>query len=289
MESMMEVGLLRLHLQCYRRRGPLMETIGRRVMDWEYFGCADELQGLIESMIADGVAPGFYGKQESSRSVSLSSTNCPGTPTEDVLPAAVEIGDEDMGLRLVHLPHGSGGGAHRGWEEPGSGSCDIGSAQGVAGRRQWGEHGAPRSGLLVGDATGGSLQEEAVQDSGEMLEAFQLLQDMSPYVKFGHFTANQAIMEAVGDDRRVHVVDFNIAEGAQWASLMQAFVSRKDGQQPLPHLRITAVMPFGAGRRSRAAVHQTGKRLTAFAASMGIPFSFGECRMGSDEQLRPER
>ncbi|RVX22480.1 Nodulation-signaling pathway 2 protein [Vitis vinifera] len=65
----------------------------------------------------------------------------------------------------------------------------------------------------------------------DVLAAFQLLQDMSPYVKFGHFTANQAILEAVSKERRIHIVDYDIMEGIQWASLMQALVSRKDAHR----------------------------------------------------------
>ncbi|XP_057795879.1 protein NODULATION SIGNALING PATHWAY 2-like [Salvia miltiorrhiza] len=120
----------------------------------------------------------------------------------------------------------------------------------------------------------------------DVLAAFQLLQDMSPYVKFGHFTANQAILEAVAHDRRVHIVDYDIMEGIQWASLMQALVSRKDGP-PAPHLRITAVSRSGAGRRSFGTIQETGRRLTAFAASIGQPFSFHQCRLDVDETFRP--
>ncbi|KAL7246303.1 hypothetical protein ACSBR2_001424 [Camellia fascicularis] len=120
----------------------------------------------------------------------------------------------------------------------------------------------------------------------DVLAAFQLLQDMSPYVKFGHFTANQAILEAVAHDRRVHIVDHDIMEGIQWASLMQALVSRKDGP-PGPHLRITAISRGGSGRRSIGTVQETGRRLVAFAASIGQPFSFHQCRLDSDETFRP--
>lgn len=120
----------------------------------------------------------------------------------------------------------------------------------------------------------------------DVLAAFQLLQDMSPYVKFGHFTANQAILEAVTHDRRVHIVDYDIMEGIQWASLMQALVSRKDGT-PTPHLRITAISRVGTGRRSIGTIQETGRRLAAFAASIGQPFSFHQCRLDSDEMFRP--
>lgn len=118
----------------------------------------------------------------------------------------------------------------------------------------------------------------------DVLAAFQLLQDMSPYVKFGHFTANQAILEAVKHERRVHIVDYDIMEGIQWASLMQSLVSRKDGPN-VPHLRITALSRSGGGgRRSFGTVQETGRRLAAFAASIGQPFSFHQCRLDSDHE-----
>ncbi|GKV37665.1 hypothetical protein SLEP1_g45664 [Rubroshorea leprosula] len=120
----------------------------------------------------------------------------------------------------------------------------------------------------------------------DVLSAFQLLQDMSPYVKFGHFTANQAILEAVTDEKRIHIVDYDIMEGIQWASLMQALVSRKDGP-PVPHLRITALTRGSNGRRSIWSVQVTGRRLIAFAESIGQPFSFHQCRLESGETFKP--
>lgn len=124
----------------------------------------------------------------------------------------------------------------------------------------------------------------------DILSAFQLLQDMSPYIKFAHFTANQAILEAVTHERRVHIVDFDIMEGAQWASLIQSLSSRKEGL-PGPHLRITALSRNkergnGRSRSSFATVQETGRRLTTFAASVGQPFTFHQCRLESDETFR---
>lgn len=138
-------------------------------------------------------------------------------------------------------------------------------------------------GLLDGDVGGGGRRKGSVRHSADALTAFQLLQDMSPYVKFGHFTANQAILEASAGERRVHIVDYDIAEGVQWASLMQALVSRPGGGPP-PHLRITAVSRGGGSR----AVQETGRRLAAFASSLGQPFSFSQVRLEPDgERFRP--
>ncbi|KAG6432627.1 hypothetical protein SASPL_104208 [Salvia splendens] len=139
---------------------------------------------------------------------------------------------------------------------------------------------------LLDAAAGGKPPLGVEHHRTDVLAAFQLLQDMSPYVKFGHFTANQAILEAVVHDRRVHIVDYDIMEGIQWAPLMQALASRKDGP-PAPHLRITAVSRSGTGRRSFVTVQETGRRLANFAASIGQPFSFHQCRLDADETFRP--
>ncbi|KAL8059681.1 hypothetical protein ABFX02_03G102700 [Erythranthe guttata] len=146
--------------------------------------------------------------------------------------------------------------------------------------------GAAGKHVSSGGGGGGNHHYKEEHHQMDVLAAFQLLQDMSPYVKFGHFTANQAILEAVTHDRRVHIVDYDIMEGIQWASLMQALVSKKDGLAT-PHLRITALSRGGNGRRSFGTVQETGRRLTAFAASIGQPFSFHQCRLDSDESFKP--
>ncbi|KAE8724187.1 Nodulation-signaling pathway 2 protein [Hibiscus syriacus] len=266
---------------------------GSPLVDWNSLSSErDEFQDLIESMMDDGT--GFELARvghETSNSVS----------TDTMVADEETQGEDSKGVRLVHLL--------------------MAAAEALAGANKSRELALVilvRLKELVSPNDGTNMERvsayftEALQGlldgSGrnhgkylinnrsynhcddhhhtEMLTAFQLLQDMSPYVKFGHFTANQAILEAVSHDRRIHIVDYDVMEGIQWASLMQALVSRKDGP-PTPHLRITALSRSGSGRRSIGTIQETGRRLLAFAASIGQPFSFHQCRLDSDETFRP--
>ncbi|XP_068641287.1 protein NODULATION SIGNALING PATHWAY 2-like [Aristolochia californica] len=260
------------------------------LVDWEALSGPDDFLGLIESMMGDQ-------EMEDTDEWPLFDGN--GMAAAVVMPEVEKIVEEEeedvKGLRLVHLLMAAAEaltGVHKSRDlarvilvrlkelvSPNAGTNMERLAAYFADALQ---------GLLDGAAApSGKQPSEPHHNQSDVLAAFQLLQDMSPYVKFGHFTANQAILEAVTHDRRIHVVDYDIMEGVQWASLMQALVSRKDGP-PAPRLRITAVTRGGgAGRKSITTVQETGRRLTAFAASIGQPFSFHQCRLDPDENFRP--
>lgn len=273
------------------------------LVDWESFtgGGQDNFHDLIDSII-DDPSP-FHGTSEEEESTGEDGSCNSASVTED--------GDDQKGLRLVHLLMAAAE-ALTGTNK----SHDLARAilvrlkelvsptnNGTNMERLAAYFTHALQSLLDGTAAGAhntTLNKHCCVITGthvdypqtdNMLAAFQLLQDMSPYVKFAHFTANQAILEAVAHERRVHIVDYDVMEGAQWASLMQALSTRKDGL-PCPHLRITALSRSGnrgggGGRRSIVTVQETGRRLTAFAASVGQPFSFHQCRLDPDETFRP--
>ena len=88
---------------------------------------------------------------------------------------------------------------------------------------------------------------------------------ISPLVKFSHFTANQAIQEAFEREERVHIIDLDIMQGLQWPGLFHILASRPGGP---PRVRLTGL---GA---SMDALQATGKRLSDFADTLGLPFEF---------------
>ncbi|KAL5992862.1 Nucleoskeletal protein [Asimina triloba] len=264
------------------------------IMDWQALPGEDDLMGLMESLMdTDGDWPDQLLQELTTPTTTTTATATTASTAEE---ESSEDGDDSKGLRLVHLLMAAAEAL------TGANKCRelarvilvrlkelVSPNDGTNMERLAAYFADALQGLLEG--TGAALPSKHSSGGGDkqsdVLAAFQMLQDMSPYVKFGHFTANQAILEAVANDRRIHIVDYDIMEGIQWASLMQALVSRKDGP-PLPHLRITALTRGGSGcRRSIGTVQETGRRLAAFAASIGQPFSFHQCRLDPDENFRP--
>nr|UPT51063.1 GRAS protein [Cucumis melo] len=101
--------------------------------------------------------------------------------------------------------------------------------------------------------------------SQKIASAFQIFNGISPFVKFSHFTANQAIQEAFEREERVHIIDLDIMQGLQWPGLFHILASRPGGP---PYVRLT-----GLGT-SQEVLEATGKRLTEFAEKLGLPFDF---------------
>ncbi|CAM6057275.1 unnamed protein product [Sphagnum tenellum] len=119
---------------------------------------------------------------------------------------------------------------------------------------------------------------------GDFLSAMQVLYQVCPYFKFGYMAANGAIAEAFQNEERVHIVDFEINQGIQWCTLIQALAERPGGP---PHLRITGVEDPPSSSSEFMSTHPTagagggggglesvGDRLRKLAQSVGVPFVF---------------
>ncbi|MCO5552145.1 hypothetical protein L7F22_005655 [Adiantum nelumboides] len=96
----------------------------------------------------------------------------------------------------------------------------------------------------------------------ERQAAYLSFNQVTPFIRFTHLTANQAILEAFQEWDSVHIVDMDIMQGVQWPPLMQALAGRTGGA---PRIRIS-----GAGS-NMSLLEQIGNLLTTFAASLGLP------------------
>lgn len=96
------------------------------------------------------------------------------------------------------------------------------------------------------------------------------LNQITPFIRFSHLTANQAILESIQvGQQSIHILDLDIMHGVQWPPLMQALAERAANTlQPPPMLRITAT------GHDLDLLHRTGHRLLTFAQSLGLRFQF---------------
>ncbi|KFK33379.1 rga1 protein [Arabis alpina] len=90
-----------------------------------------------------------------------------------------------------------------------------------------------------------------------------------PYLKFAHFTANQAILEAFEGKKRVHVIDFSMNQGLQWPALMQALAVREGGP---PIFRLTGIGPPSMDNTDH--LHEVGCKLAQLADAINVKFEY---------------
>ncbi|KAK3149507.1 hypothetical protein QOZ80_3AG0218350 [Eleusine coracana subsp. coracana] len=119
---------------------------------------------------------------------------------------------------------------------------------------------------------GGARPSTAGFASDELTLCYKTLNDACPYSKFAHLTANQAILEATGAATKIHIVDFGIVQGIQWAALLQALATRPEGNPS--RVRISGVPSPFLGPKPAASLAATSARLRDFAKLLGVDFEF---------------
>ncbi|KAM0016720.1 putative transcription factor GRAS family [Helianthus debilis subsp. tardiflorus] len=103
-----------------------------------------------------------------------------------------------------------------------------------------------------------------------------------PYLKFAHFTANQAILEAFAGKKKVHVIDFGMKQGMQWPALMQALALRPGGP---PTFRLTGIGPPSGDNTDY--LQEVGWKLAQLADTIHVEFKFRGFIAGSLADLEP--
>ncbi|GAB4861923.1 hypothetical protein Ancab_037178 [Ancistrocladus abbreviatus] len=108
--------------------------------------------------------------------------------------------------------------------------------------------------------------------------AYKSFSEILPLVQFANFTCNQALLEALEGFDRIHIVDFDIGYGGQWASFMQELALRKGGA---PSLKITAFASLGTHDQLELGLAR--ENLIHFAREINISLEF---EIGSLDYLK---
>lgn len=112
--------------------------------------------------------------------------------------------------------------------------------------------------------------------------AFKAFYQMFPYGKFVHFVANLAILEALPRDAEIiHLIDFDIGEGVQWASFMDSIKHQHK------EIRVTSVKFNEEDETSpfRWRFEETKKRLCDHAGSYGLKIKVQEVGLQDLESM----
>lgn len=116
-------------------------------------------------------------------------------------------------------------------------------------------------------------------DMVHKISAYKSFSEASPLAQFAHFTANQALLEALEGAEAIHIIDFEIGFGGQWASFLQELAVKLGGAPPF---RITAL---GSSASSSLELHLTRDNLCNFAKQLNVPFEFELLHLDNIESL----
>lgn len=126
-------------------------------------------------------------------------------------------------------------------------------------------------------------QDEQPPTSKEIMSYMGILYRICPYWQFAYTSANAVILEAMENESRIHVIDFQIAQGTQWRLLIQALAHRPGGP---PFIRVTGVDDSQSFHARGGGLHIVGEQLSNHARSLGVPFEFHSAAMSGCEVQR---
>lgn len=117
----------------------------------------------------------------------------------------------------------------------------------------------------------------------ELMSYMHVLSQICPYYKFAYSSANLAILETMKNENKIHIIDFQIAQGSQWISLLESLAKRPGAT---PYVRITGVDDSDSTYARGGGLDLVGRRLSNFAMSCGVPFEFnGSALNGCEVKL----
>ncbi|XP_022884381.1 scarecrow-like protein 15 [Olea europaea var. sylvestris] len=101
----------------------------------------------------------------------------------------------------------------------------------------------------------------------QAIKAQKMFSVISPIPMFSSCTANQAVLEALEGCTHVHIIDFDIGLGNQWASFLKELADKAGSGKAIPALlRITAIVPEEYATEARL----IRENLSQFARELNI-------------------
>ncbi|KAG8059994.1 hypothetical protein GUJ93_ZPchr0002g26205 [Zizania palustris] len=129
--------------------------------------------------------------------------------------------------------------------------------------------------LALADGHHGSSGITSPLDVALKLAAYKSFSDLSPVLQFANFTATQVLLDEISGTTTscIHVIDFDLGVGGQWASFLQELAHRRGaGGVALQLLKLTAFVSTASHHPLE--LHLTQDNLSQFASDLGIPFEF---------------
>ncbi|KAJ8527689.1 hypothetical protein K7X08_015140 [Anisodus acutangulus] len=117
----------------------------------------------------------------------------------------------------------------------------------------------------------------------DLLSYMHILYEICPYLKFGYMAANGAIVEACRNEDRIHIIDFQIAQGTQWMTLLQALAARPGGA---PYVRITGIDDPVSQYARGDGLSAVAKRLSVISEKFNIAVEFNAVPVFAPEITR---
>ncbi|XP_012445068.1 scarecrow-like protein 13 isoform X2 [Gossypium raimondii] len=116
--------------------------------------------------------------------------------------------------------------------------------------------------------------------SSELMSYMHILFRICPYWKFAYTSGNVVIKEVLEYEGKIHIIDFQIAQGTQWMFLIAALAKRPGGP---PSIRITGIDDSQSNHARGGGLHIVGQRLSEFAWSYNVSFEFHDAAMSGCE------
>ncbi|CAL4982442.1 unnamed protein product [Urochloa decumbens] len=105
----------------------------------------------------------------------------------------------------------------------------------------------------------------------EFLKVYKLYMAACCFIRTAFIFNVMAIEHSMGGKNRLHIVDYGLQHGLQWAGLLQQMANREGS---LPKVKITAISHLQPRPCPAERLEEIGHQLSKCASELGIPFKF---------------